>query len=234
MTEKQYWRERTLLIGIQQQSADSHDKAILQVAMAALGISITFLDRIAPSPLRWSLGILILSWVLLLFSIVFMIRSFALAGKACEFQIALYGEEQLKRQVIVKENPHRKRTDRATSWSHWLFIAGIVALVLFSAINLLKSKGNPVFTNPSTQGTTHVPETDQQTNSEANAKGIPTDSNPSHNATEEVKGADMPQEQMTPMPQRDPDGDKHLGSQTPARPATPPPANNPPPSNPKQ
>src|SRR6202035_1718186 len=65
---KEYLEERKLLIDLQNQACQSFDKTVITLAGGALGLSITFIQQIAPHPslatlpfLAWAWGSLVLA-----------------------------------------------------------------------------------------------------------------------------------------------------------------------------
>jgi hypothetical protein len=84
--EPTYVRERTLLIEMEQKSADQHDKAILAVASGGLALSVTFLKDIAPHPLPETLKFLGLSWICFVIGILTILLSFQTSQSACRKQ----------------------------------------------------------------------------------------------------------------------------------------------------
>ena len=76
-----YLEERKLLIDAEREGSRSLDKAILVLAGGAIGLSLTTLDKFAPS--NWFLyG----SWILLVLSIVLTLFSFLTSQWACSRQ----------------------------------------------------------------------------------------------------------------------------------------------------
>lgn len=140
MNDGVYYRERAHLSEIEQKSADQHDKAILTLSMAALGVSITFLDKIAATPVPETLIILFIAWGFLVASIVAIVASFQFSQWACRYQQALYDKER-------ETGEEQKQKNRYSTWTSWLnvaayifFVGGVCSLLLFSGLNLWISK----------------------------------------------------------------------------------------------
>src|SRR5712691_2225584 len=73
---KEYLEERKLLIDLNNQACQSFDKTVIILAGGALGLSITFIQQIAPHPSRatlpllaWAWGALVLALLIILFSL---------------------------------------------------------------------------------------------------------------------------------------------------------------------
>ena len=136
MTEETYARERTCLIEIEQKSADQHDKAILTLTSGALALSITFLDKIAASPLPNTVWIIGVSWLCYVLAIAFILWSFLTSQKACRRQRELLDIEYSTATTPDQTNRPALTTHRLNVASYWLFVAGTAFLATFSWINL--------------------------------------------------------------------------------------------------
>lgn len=143
MSEETYVRERTTLIEIEQKSADQHDKAILTLTAGALGLSITFLDKIAAKPLPDTLFLVGLSWSFFILGIVCIVASFLTSQTACRRQRELLDEEYSTGRVPDQINRPADTTRYLNSASYLLFVAGVVCLALFSWRNLSAERSQP-------------------------------------------------------------------------------------------
>jgi hypothetical protein len=143
MSEETYVRERTTLIEIEQKSADQHDKSILTLTAGALGLSITFLDKIAAKPLPDTLFLVGISWSLFIFGIVCIVASFLTSQSACRRQRELLDEEYSTGRVPDQINRPADMTRNLNSASYLLFVAGVVSLALFSWRNLSAERSQP-------------------------------------------------------------------------------------------
>jgi magnesium-transporting ATPase (P-type) len=126
-----YLEERKQLITAERDTAQQFDKAILTLAAGALGLSIAFINQIAPHPKPNSIYCLITAWISFCLSMLSTLISFLTSQAACRKQ----------RDIIDKNNTKNK----AASWTNWLnyfsigfFIAGVIFLIIFSTINLPK------------------------------------------------------------------------------------------------
>jgi hypothetical protein len=87
MSDEVYRDERNILLDLIKGNTEQHDKSVLQLATAVLGLTITFKDKIAPQPLPgtdWLMGI---SWLLLLGSTGTMLASFITGERACKLDL---------------------------------------------------------------------------------------------------------------------------------------------------
>lgn len=130
-----YLEERKQLIAAERDTAQQFDKAILTLAAGALGLSITFINTIAPSPKACSKLFLVSAWILFCFSLLSTLISFLTSLSACRKQRDILDDD-----IMEKNN---NKSNNATNWTNWLnyfsigfFIIGVISLVVFSIINL--------------------------------------------------------------------------------------------------
>jgi len=133
-----YLDERKILVESDQVSADQLDKNILTLAGGALGLSIVFLEKIAPDPLPASFKFLYCSWAALLFSLLTMLSSFLSSQYAHKRQVKI-----LEAEMFPDESSQHDITNCWSSATRMLnlasilsFGAGIVLLGVFSAQNV--------------------------------------------------------------------------------------------------
>jgi len=65
-----YLRDRQAYLKESLEISDRFDKAILALSGGSLALSLTFIEKIAPSPLDWSLWFLLGAWLLLILSVL--------------------------------------------------------------------------------------------------------------------------------------------------------------------
>ncbi len=130
-----YVRERALLIDMEQKSADQHDKAILNLAMAALGGSITFMQVIAPTPVAGTLWLVRGGWIFLAGSILTILVSFLSSQWACQQMRQSLDDIQSGDSGETKGIDWSKWTHRFNVVSFSLFGIGVCLLVVFSICN---------------------------------------------------------------------------------------------------
>lgn len=136
MAEETYFRERTILIEMEQKSSDQHDKAILTLTAGALGLSITFLDKIAADPQPDTLWLIGWSWLCFVFSIIGIVGSFLTSQAACRRQRDLLDSEFRTGEVGDQTNIPAKWTNRLNIAAYTLLVIGIGFLATFSWQNL--------------------------------------------------------------------------------------------------
>ena len=130
-----YLQERKDLIAAEQSMYKRFDKAILTLSASALGISITFINQIAPNPKVNTWGWILAAWLLFSLSIFSTLISFLVSQKACRRQI------EICEKVLLKgESDQQNKLADITLWLNYaaivLFILGIFTLIVFCLINL--------------------------------------------------------------------------------------------------
>ncbi len=115
-----------------------YDKWILTLSGGALGLSITFLEKIATAPPKWSFWILGAAWIFYVISLMSALLSFLTSQSAIRDirnQIDSNWDEQKKRSVNQKKI--FKTLTNVLNWgSMALFVFGTVLLCVFSLINI--------------------------------------------------------------------------------------------------
>jgi hypothetical protein len=117
-----YFEERNLLIKSKLDQSRQFDKAILTLAAGALGLSITFINQIAPNIKPGTEFILILAWIGFGISIFSILFSFLTSQKACEKQIEILEHVFFENEKNKKE----KRENKAATWTEYLNILSII------------------------------------------------------------------------------------------------------------
>lgn len=152
MDEPTYVRERTLLVEMEQKSADQHDKAILTIASGGLALSVTFLKDIAPHPLSETWKYLGAAWVCFVVGILTILLSFQTSQSACRKQRDFLDD------LYQKGTASEAEKNWWSSWTNWLnwgsyalvFFA-IVFFTLFSWLNLGKGDQGTMTDKPLNQ-----------------------------------------------------------------------------------
>ena len=135
-----YMQHRQLLQQTMHDQARSFDKGILTLSSGALGLSIVFIERLAPHPVWWSKWFLAASWLLFAVAILLTLCSFLTSQVTHRSLIAAWDATRLNQ--ADPETTTRDRFDLLTRWlnlaSALLFFLGVLALVVFAIANLVK------------------------------------------------------------------------------------------------
>jgi len=140
-----YLDERKALVEGENASADQFDKAILTLAAGALGLSLVFLEKIAPNPSPKTINYLSISWTALVVSLIAILSSFILSQHAYRRQ-----REILEDEIFPVAG---KQVDSVNWWSIWTtrlnwlsiatFIIGATMLAVFSIANVKQKFHHP-------------------------------------------------------------------------------------------
>jgi hypothetical protein len=149
-----YIKDKDSLRNDSLQVSDRYDKAILALSGGGLALSITFLEKIAPHPARWTFFILGVAWLALIGSLLLEMFALAKSQTVTNEQIEVLNEEyrlflmSLPEQGVQLDPPPKppaskevihkwkQRTRLLNSWSLWLLAGGILLLCVFSVCNL--------------------------------------------------------------------------------------------------
>jgi hypothetical protein len=131
-----YIDERKALVKAEQACADHFDKGIMTLAAGALGISLVFIEKIAPTPDPKTLNLLYMAWFSLVLSLLATLSSL------------LTGQYAFRRARVILENkffPEQTSGNSKNGWAifsqilNWssvvMFITGAITLALFSIEN---------------------------------------------------------------------------------------------------
>jgi hypothetical protein len=158
MSEDTYFRERTSLVEMEQKSADQHDKAILTLTAGALGLSLTFIDRIAPNPAANTLWVVGTAWIAFILSIFAILASFLTSQSACRRQRELLDSEYSTGEPPEETNNFADATRYLNVAAYSCFLLGVVFLASFSWVNLGKANHmSNEQTSPSVQNSSSSP-----------------------------------------------------------------------------
>jgi len=132
---KIYLEERKQLISAERFTAQQFDKAILTLAAGSLGLSITFIKYLAPTPKQCSKNYLIIAWIFFSLSILFTLISFLTSQSACRRQ-----REILDNEIKQNESNSGNIYATVTNYLNWgsiiFFIFGTIFLIIFAGSNL--------------------------------------------------------------------------------------------------
>lgn len=110
------------------------DKAILTLSSAAIGISLAFLDKIAPDPVR-TRWLVLVAWLMLTLSLLSTVVSFLTSQNAIRSDYVNYGAGK-----PVKGG--NRWTPSLNYAAAALLVGGVLSLILFAYLNL-DTNGGP-------------------------------------------------------------------------------------------
>jgi len=132
------FEERKSLLNALLDQSRSFDKYVLTLAGGALGLSLVFIQQIAPQPSAETIGFLVGAWSAFGASILMTLISFLFSQKACEKQIEILNGLLNRSLDPDRLPPNLYRT--VTSLLNWIsmatFVAGVASLSTFAIRNL--------------------------------------------------------------------------------------------------
>ena len=155
----EYLDERKLLVGAEHMAAASFDKAMMTLAAASLGFSLTIATSVAHNPK--GIGLLYTAWIMFSLALIFVTvalhQSQKAFRKACDqleieylrrvkplerefqqfFGLAINDDEMIEKST-VDDNHFAETTRLLNAFSVAFFIVGTVCLVAFSINNFPK------------------------------------------------------------------------------------------------
>ena len=129
-----YITERKSLVEAELEQSRLFDKAILTLAAGALGLSITFIRQIAPTPDPNTIWMLIVAWVAFSSSVLVTLTSFLTSQFACRRQRDILDAQQSDR-TAGSCNGFGIATVILNVLSAILFVIGVGFMVVFSISN---------------------------------------------------------------------------------------------------
>jgi len=132
---KSYLDERRNLIEGEKEASARYDKWILTLSGGALALSITFIEKIAPSPKPFSLWFLGGAYLFLILTILVALSSHLTSQAAFRRQRTINDEKFDSESSSNKTNKIASFTNALNIMSMIFFVIGIVLLCIFSLIN---------------------------------------------------------------------------------------------------
>ena len=121
-----------------------YEKMLSLIAGGSLAVSVTFIEKLAPSPVPWSKWVALLAWMLLCGSILASLLAIATSQRAQQQKIRnldleisqrLYPENEEFKGKDATLNPYVASVEHANKASLWCAILGLIALVSFVFVN---------------------------------------------------------------------------------------------------
>jgi hypothetical protein len=143
-----YLDTRKSYLATQCEQSNLRDKYILTLSAAALALSITYIEKIAPLGEAIWVPLLIFSWVLFALPLLFTVFSFHYTVDSYnDFLNQLDGKFDAGEELEGLSSPLTKRVDTLNRLSVCIFAAGILAFSLFAAVNILQRSPAQPFLN---------------------------------------------------------------------------------------
>lgn len=135
--EKIYAEYRAVLLRYSEEASANLDKNLIALAGGALALSITFINQIAPNPVKF--WVCAVAWGLLALALTSTLISFFLSNLAMKRQMQILDDGATKGVLEFKgPNTFNCLTNAANWVSIIAFFLGVAALVTFVSINALQ------------------------------------------------------------------------------------------------
>lgn len=139
---KTYLEERKLLVELERSGSESFDKTITTLSAGALGLSITFIHEIAPTPQSETVGILIVAWSGFGLALLVTLFSLLSSQSAMRKQRDLLDQEYKGIQSLEGQTSWTAKVTNALNWSSIAFFTvGVIFLAMFTVKNLPNKEG---------------------------------------------------------------------------------------------
>lgn len=137
--EESLLEERKALISAILEQAKSFDRWVLTLAGGTFGLSLVFINQIAPNPQSGTIGYLVSAWTLFAVSILSTLSSFLFSQEACNKQIKAIHEllkGEIDRSKELPLNVYGRVTKGLNYFSMFTFLLGVAFLITFAIINV--------------------------------------------------------------------------------------------------
>lgn len=138
-TEKeiQGWKEyRLSLLEHKSKSDDDFEKYITLISSGALGLTITFIDKISPLENAVFIWIIALGWTLLAITLLLNLYSHFLSSKYTSKSIDEIDDNIAFDNLKKNLNDRNKTINRYNGWSIILLFIGILCILIYVILNL--------------------------------------------------------------------------------------------------
>lgn len=136
--QRLYQETRKDLLARQMQNSINYDKAILSLSTGALALSVAFINKVVQlATAEWRL-LLLASWWLFVAALLSTLISFITSQKGIDLQLA-YAEKgymEFQDEYLRKTNHWAKWTVGLTYISGSLFVAAMIAMIVFISMNV--------------------------------------------------------------------------------------------------
>lgn len=134
--EIEEWKEYRLSVLEQKsKSDDDFEKYITFIASGALGLTITFIDKISPLKESIVVWVIALGWVLLAFTLFINLLSHFLSSKYNE-QTVQDIDDEIEYEVLINKIDVRNKTISGLNLSSIILLGlGIISILIYTIIN---------------------------------------------------------------------------------------------------
>lgn len=145
-----YLEERRFIDESKSKAAESYDKYMITLASGALGLSILYVEKVAPRPAAGSVPWLLVAWLGFASALLAMLGSFLGSQAAWGRRLEIHDLDERKRtrgrsaavlpawrrKKLEKQNPWDAWTERANYAAIAFFMVGVLTFAVFTYLNL--------------------------------------------------------------------------------------------------
>ena len=133
---EQFIAERQRYIDARQRQQQRVDQLVTGGAAGALALSITFLEKIAPTPGPATRPLLLAAWGLLLFSLGLTLASHYASCDAFDRTIVDFDDCYARGVPFAGPNASTRNAARLSRWGAGAFVGGVLFLAAFAFVNV--------------------------------------------------------------------------------------------------
>lgn len=136
-----YLKERESLINSELEGSKSFDKFILTLSAGAIGLSLTFIDKLISGIYPGTIWLLGIAWVSLVMSMLFTLLSLLTSQSSCRKQRDILDKIYNNQTSDVEQtNVFSTLTNGLNIFSMGFFIMGVILLLTFCTVNIAKGE----------------------------------------------------------------------------------------------
>jgi len=145
---ERYVKQRERLLDASLETAGRYDRTLLTVGTGSLALSVTFLHKIAPAPVQWTIAVIVVAWLLLLASVICQLIALDRSENATREQVSILDKEfafyfaghdpaeSVREGFSRPENRFVSQVKLYNTIARRCLFSGIVLIFAFSALNL--------------------------------------------------------------------------------------------------
>ena len=148
-TKKQIkaWDDYRLSLLLEKSKSDDHfEKYITIIASGALGLTITFIDKISPLENAICIWIISIGWFLLTTTLFINLLSHYIASKNNTKAVQGIDDEKEYDEIVSGINSRNKKMNRLNLASIYTLAIGLFCILIYTSINAYNGKKNHITT----------------------------------------------------------------------------------------
>ncbi|NRB60403.1 MAG: hypothetical protein HRU50_10765 [Winogradskyella sp.] len=139
--DKKGWDEYRLSLLVEKSKSDDHfEKYITIIASGALGLTITFIDKISPLENAICIWIISIGWFLMTTTLFINLLSHYIASKNNSKAVQDIDDEKDYDEIVSGINKRNKKMDRLNIASIYTLAIGLCCILIYTSINAYNGK----------------------------------------------------------------------------------------------